>query len=116
MATIGDPLMDFGNSLAYWIQEDDPPQLQVVRMTPCNLEGTPTRLELIRRYEEKSGRSIPNADFYYCFGLFRLGVIAQQIYYRYYHGQTKDERFKMLIHGVKALDDAARLVIRNSEL
>ena len=59
---------------------------------------------------------MPNFDFYYCFGLFRLAVICQQIYYRYYHGQTKDERFKMLIHAVNALDEAGRSVIETSGL
>jgi aminoglycoside phosphotransferase (APT) family kinase protein len=55
-------------------------------------------------------------DFSYCFGLFRLAVIAQQIYYRYYHGQTADERFKMLILPVKTLINSARAVIGSSDL
>jgi aminoglycoside phosphotransferase (APT) family kinase protein len=66
-----------------------------------------TRKELIGRYAEKMGISIENPDFYYCFGLFRLAGIAQQIYYRFYHGQTRDERFKMLIFAVHALEEAA---------
>ena len=35
------------------------------------------------------------------FGLFRLGVIAQQIYYRYHLGQTTNEayaRFLPMVH------------------
>jgi aminoglycoside phosphotransferase (APT) family kinase protein len=57
-----------------------------------------------------------NFDFYHCFGLFRLAGIAQQIYYRYYHGQTKDKRFKTMILGVAALDQAARGVIDQSDI
>ena len=49
--------------------------------------------------------------FYYCFGLFRLAVIAQQIYYRFYHGQTQDQRFAMMIHGVRGLEQQARHLI-----
>jgi len=116
MATIGDPLMDFGNTLSYWIQADDPPEMQVMRLMPTHMEGALTREELVERYVEKSGCSTRNFDFYYCFGLFRLAVIAQQIYYRYYHGQTKDERFKMLIYGVQVLDKTARNVIARSKL
>ncbi len=116
MATIGDPLMDFGNSMAYWIQDDDPPGRHLVRLVPADLKGLPTRNEMVEWYSTASGREMPNFDFYYCFGLFRLAVICQQIYYRYYHGQTKDERFKMLIHAVNALDEAGRSVIETSGL
>jgi len=110
MATIGDPLMDLGSSLAYWIQKDDHPDMLAIRMMPTNAEGAPTREELVKLYSELSGRKIDNFDFYYCFGLFRLAAIAQQIYYRYYHGQTKDERFQTMIIGVHVLENAARRI------
>ena len=113
MATIGDPLMDLGSSLAYWIQNNDHPDMQAIRMMPTNAEGAPTREELAGLYSELSGRKITNFDFYYCFGLFRLSVIAQQIYYRYYHGQTKDERFKAMIFGVHVLENAARRIVES---
>jgi aminoglycoside phosphotransferase (APT) family kinase protein len=111
MATLGDPLMDLGNSLAYWIQADDPEESQVMRLMPTHLPGMFTRREIVAAYGKASGRAIEDFAFYYCFGLFRLAVIAQQIYYRYYHGQTRDERFKMLIFGVHALEKTARRVI-----
>jgi aminoglycoside phosphotransferase (APT) family kinase protein len=110
MATLGDPLMDLGSSLAYWVQADDPPELQAVRTLPTNLPGALSRAELVRRYGEKSGTRIDNFDFYYCFGLFRLAVIAQQIYYRYYHGQTADQRFKTLVAAVHCLELTASKV------
>jgi len=113
MATIGDPLMDLGSSLAYWIQNDDHPDMQAIRMMPTNAEGAPTREELVKLYSELSGLEIGNFDFYYCFGLFRLAAIAQQIYYRYYHGQTKDERFKSMIIGVHVLENAARRIVES---
>lgn len=111
MATIGDPLMDLGSSLAYWIQNNDHPDMQAIRMMPTNAEGAPTREELAGLYSRLSGRKIDNFNFYYCFGLFRLAVIAQQIYYRYYHGQTKDERFKAMIFGVHVLENAACRIV-----
>jgi aminoglycoside phosphotransferase (APT) family kinase protein len=116
MATVGDPLMDFGNSMAYWIQEDDPPGRRILSLLPANLKGLPSRTDMVDWYRATSGGEIPDFDFYYCFGLFRLAVICQQIYYRHYHGQTKDERFGMLIHAVNALDDACRSVIAESDL
>ncbi|RLB00545.1 MAG: phosphotransferase family protein [Deltaproteobacteria bacterium] len=116
MATIGDPIMDLGNSLAYWVQADDPPDVQAIRMMPTNIPGALTREELVARYAEKTGIAIDNFDFYLCFGLFRLAVIAQQIYYRYYHGQTKDERFKLLIIAVNVLEKSALSIIDKSRL
>ncbi|HDP80577.1 MAG TPA: phosphotransferase family protein [Spirochaetes bacterium] len=116
MATIGDPLMDLGNSLAYWVEKSDPPNSHLMRLMPTHVEGAPTRMELVARYEEKSGIAIPNFDYYRCFGLFRLAVIVQQIYYRFYHGQTKDQRFALFVHGVKILEEAAAGVIEGSAL
>lgn len=116
MATIGDPLMDLGGALAYWVDHDDPPAMQAIRMVPTNLPGMLTRRELIARYAERMGISLDNSDFYYCFGLFRLAVIAQQIYWRFYNGQTKDERFKLMIVAVHVLEETARRVIGKSSL
>lgn len=93
MATIGDPLMDLGSSLAYWIQSDDPMEMQMIRRLPTHLPGMLSRSELVAYYAELTGNTIDNFNYYYIFGLFRLAVIAQQIYFRFAHGQTKDKRF-----------------------
>lgn len=111
MATIGDPLMDLGGSLAYWVDRDDPEDMQLLRQSPTHLPGMLTRRAVLDRYAALTGRAIDSFAFYYCFGLFRLAVIAQQIYYRFYHGQTKDPRFQMLIFAVKILEQTARQVI-----
>ncbi len=116
MATLGDPLMDLGASLAYWVEKDDPAAMQPLRQMPTNVDGMLTRKQQVDMYGELMGIRIKNFDFYYCFGLFRLAVIAQQIYYRYYNGQTKDERFKMLIFAIKILETTAFNVILKSDL
>jgi energy-coupling factor transporter ATP-binding protein EcfA2 len=36
-------------------------------------------LMTLERYEQASGRGVPNPLFYYCFGLFKIAVIIQQI-------------------------------------
>jgi aminoglycoside phosphotransferase (APT) family kinase protein len=111
MCTLGDPLMDLGSSLAYWVQAGDPPPTQALRMQPSNLPGMLTRDEIVRYYGEKTGRQILNYDFYYVFGLFRLAVIAQQIYYRYRLGQTKNPRFASFGVFVSVLSQVAERVI-----
>ena len=116
MATLGDPLMDLGSSLGYWVEKDDPPAMQAIRQMPTHLDGMLTRKEQFALYGELMGVKTDNFDFYYCFGLFRLAVIAQQIYYRFYHGQTKDQRFGMLMVPIKALEATAKKVIEKSDL
>ena len=93
MATLGDPLMDLGNTLAYWVQADDDAVFQSVRRQPTHLPGMLTRDEVIAYYGEKTGYRVDNFDFYAIFGLFRLAVIVQQIYYRFFHGQTSNPAF-----------------------
>lgn len=93
MATIGDPLMDLGASLAYWVQADDPEPLRQIRMLPTDLPGMMRRAELVDYYCARTGLAPARFDFYYVYGLFRLAVIVQQIYYRFVLGQTKNPRF-----------------------
>ncbi len=116
MATHGDPLMDLGNSLAYWVEKNDPEEMQMMRTMPTNMEGALTRREILDRYALKTGRDTSLFDFYYCFGLFRLAVIAQQIYNRYHQGITKNKRFAMLIFGVIELEKTALGVMESSRL
>lgn len=111
MATIGDPLMDLGASLAYWVERDDPPELQAFRMMPTHLDGAPSRAEVVETYARRSGLDPGSFDLYLCYGLFRLAGITQQIYYRSYHGQTADPRFRRLGLVVGALEREARRVI-----
>ena len=74
-----------------------------------------TYQEAVRIYEECSGVPIAEFTFYYTFGLFRLAVVMQQIYYRYYHGQTQDSRFAGLTPMVEALLDQAARVQQTGE-
>ncbi len=116
MTTLGDPLMDLGCTMAYWVEKTDPPPLQLSRMAPTHLSGMLTRKELVTRYADKTGIKLTNFDFYYVFGLFRLAVIAQQIYYRYYHKQVSDQRFAMFGQFVTHLGKICEDIIAKSDL
>jgi aminoglycoside phosphotransferase (APT) family kinase protein len=116
MSTVGDPLMDLGTTLAYWIDPDDPPALRALAFGPTMLPGSMSRAELVARYGERTGRDVSHALFYYVYGLFKVAVIGQQIYYRFHHGHTQDPRFGQLIHAVKLLGDAAAHAIARGSL
>jgi len=113
MATLGDPLMDLGNSLAYWVQADDDRVARSTRRQPTDLPGMLTRRELVDAYFERSGRPRPdNWVFYEVYGIFRLAVIVQQIYYRYHHRQTRNPAFRHFWILVHYLDRRCRRLIR----
>lgn len=111
MSTIGDPLMDLGASLAYWVQADDDDAFRALRRQPTHLPGMPTRTQIVERYASRTGVSIDNWTFYEVYGLFRLGVIIQQIWYRYRRGETTNPAFAGFGIGVNILMDRARSLI-----
>jgi len=116
MSTIGDPLLDLGVSLSYWVEKDDPDDLMMVRTLPTNLEGAYTRREIVDIYAEKTGRDLSGIHYYLVFAMFKLGVIAQQIYYRFAKGFTQDQRFAMMLMGVMVLMRYAAQVIETGSL
>jgi len=101
MATIGDPLMDLGSSLGYWLDPDDDPAMRSLPAGPTTVPGNLTRAEVARRYAGRSGRDVSEILFYYVYGLLKISVIAQQIYFRYKQGLTHDERFAGMIDAVR---------------
>ncbi len=114
MATVGDPLMDLGTSLAYWVENGEHPALQQFNVTW--VEGNLTRQQVTEKYTELRNIDIEKVLFYYVFGCFKLGVIAQQIYARYIKGYTKDKRFATLIHLVKACGQNAKNAINYNRI
>jgi len=112
MATLGDPLMDVGCALCYWIEANDPPPLQIARMGPTNIAGMFSRDDYAKYYAEAAGRSFDDWQWYYVYGQFRLAVIAQQIYYRYYHSQTTNPKFKMFGQFVGLLNMNCERIIK----
>ena len=76
-------------------------------MSPTTLPGNLTRAELVQRYAQSGGRDVGNIGFYYVYGLFKIAVIAQQIYARYRQGVTHDARFAGLLPAIQALGRTA---------
>lgn len=111
MTTLGDPLMDLGGALGYWVQADDPAVLHNLRFCPTHLPGMFSRQQIADYYAERTGTEISNMLFYYIFGLFKSLVIVQQIYYRFHKGLTTDPRFGQFIHAVGILSAQAQRAI-----
>jgi aminoglycoside phosphotransferase (APT) family kinase protein len=103
MSTIGDPLTDLGTTLAYWVDPQDPDELQKIRWGPSTYAGSLTRAQLVERYARATGRDVSTMPFYLAFARFKIAVIVQQIYCRYHQGLTKDARFASMPEVVKTL-------------
>ncbi len=101
MGTIGDPLMDLGTTLGYWVEPNDPEELQALALQPTMLPGNLTRAQLVERYAQISGRDVAHIEFYYVFALFKIAVIQQQIYHRYQQGFSNDPRFAVMNDAVR---------------
>ena len=112
MATVGDPLMDLGTTLGYWVQSGDPEAMHANAVGPTALPGSLTRQDLVARYADKTGRDMSGILFYYCFGVYKIAVIIQQIYARYVRGHTQDARFGRLNERVAALCQTALLAAK----
>ncbi|HUR99820.1 MAG TPA: phosphotransferase family protein [Pyrinomonadaceae bacterium] len=93
MVTVGDPLMDLGTTLGYWMSKDAGDEMLSMPFNPRVLMENVSRRELAEIYSAVSGRDVSNILFYYVFGTFKIAVIAQQIYARFVKGFTQDRRF-----------------------
>ena len=114
MSTVGDPLMDLGTCLSYWIEATDPEPMRMFGLTA--LPGNFTRSEVADYYAARTGREIKEVLFYYAYGLFKTAVIIQQIYARYQKGLTRDIRFAPLIHVLRAFAATAEKALEKGRI
>src|SRR5262245_32778220 len=91
MCTVGDPLCDLGTLLSMWTDPGEAPA--GTNPMPSQLAGFLSREAAARRYAERSGRSLDAFAYYVVFGTFKMGVVLQQIFFRFQRGQTQDRRF-----------------------
>ena len=111
MCTLGDPLIDFATSLSYY------PGKKTKRFEnlPVQLKGDfPTKEFLIQKYQEYTGLSIDNINWYEAFANWKGAVVAQQLYKRYLDGATKDKRMAGFGQTVKEMAIIAREILDSS--
>ena len=114
MATVGNPLMDLGTTLAYWAEASDPDILKMFNLS--HLSGNFTRQQVIDYYSKETKHPMDDMIFYYVFGLFKVAVIAQQIFKRYSMGFASDPRYAALIHVVEEAGKKAQLSIDSCKI
>jgi aminoglycoside phosphotransferase (APT) family kinase protein len=88
MCTLGDPFCDLGTLLGVWGEG-----MVGSNAMPTATEGFMNRDQATERYAARAGRDIDVIPYYIVFGTFKMGVVLQQIYFRFHRGQTQDQRF-----------------------
>lgn len=85
LTTVGDPLADLGQLLAYWAQPDD--DVCALENPPTRVEGFPTRDALIERYlAAAQPTSTPDVDYYVAFNWWKIACIVEGVYTRTLRG------------------------------
>jgi aminoglycoside phosphotransferase (APT) family kinase protein len=103
MATVGDPMIDVGLTLCYWTHAASP-EIAGGGVPAFTAErGWYTREQFLDAYSRRTGREPVAVKFHETLGVFKLAVILQQIYFRYWRGQTQDQRFANFHLRVRAL-------------
>lgn len=115
MATVGDPLVDLGIVLCYWPQAGDPRARREAISPLTTNPGWLSRRELLDRYQERTGCDLSAIRYYEIFGIFKLAVVLQQIYHRYFAGQTQDVRFRDFDVRVRGLAETAAQLMRSAK-
>ncbi|MBM4763681.1 phosphotransferase family protein [Bacillus sp. B15-48] len=116
LATIGDPLFDIGNTLSYWVEENDSELLKESLEITTAQPGFMTRSEFLEAYASKTGRDVSNYLFYLILAYFKIAATQQQIYYRYKSGNTSDPRFARFEKSVKSLLTYANRLIETKTI
>ncbi|GAB1646706.1 phosphotransferase family protein [Krasilnikovia sp. MM14-A1259] len=116
LATVGDPILDLANSLGYWVEPGDEPLMRLFRRQPTHLPGMMTREQVVAYYCARTGAAVTRAEWawYQVFGLFRVAVIAQQVYQRYLRRQTTNTQFRFFGIAVVVLELRCRRIIRRA--
>jgi aminoglycoside phosphotransferase (APT) family kinase protein len=76
LCTLGEPLADLGNLLAFWPEADDG---VAGPFTAPTLPGFPRRSELISGYAEATGRDVTDVGYWHTLALWRLTIIAEGV-------------------------------------
>lgn len=90
LCTLGDPLADVGQLLVYWPEHGE---RSVLGSSATALPGFAKRDELVTRYEERTGRQVPQLGFYVAFAYWKLACILEGVYARYLGGAMGDDGF-----------------------
>jgi aminoglycoside phosphotransferase (APT) family kinase protein len=108
MSTVGDPLLDIGLALGFWGNDRQEPMAMPRVQGFSRVPGTPTRFDLARRYEDRSGRSLEHLNYYMALAFWKLAAIVEGAHLHYSTGRLRSEYARALGEDVPRLLTQAR--------
>ena len=96
MGTVGDPKLDLGWMVQGW--PDDTAADAAATSGYVNMQGMPTRDQVVAHYAEVSGRQVDDLDYYLVLAKWKLAIVLEQGFQR----AADDE--KLLAFGPVVLD------------
>ncbi len=117
MSTLGDPFTDLGWMLSYWPEEDDQgTEIGTAGDASFLLrDGYPSRVELVDRYESKTGYEFENDRFYRALAVYKLGALGEMFFRRYLQGNSDDETYPLMRERVPQLARRALRIVEGEE-
>lgn len=88
LCTLGDTVTDVAALMTYWARPTD--GFTPIDIAPTLADGFPERSQLLDWYQEATGRTIEDIDFYLSFASWRLASILEGVYSRYVGGAMGD--------------------------
>jgi aminoglycoside phosphotransferase (APT) family kinase protein len=80
MGTVGDPKLDLAWMVQGWPEDTSAPE--AAEATYVDLQGMPSRAELLAHYAEVSGRQVDDLDYYLILAQWKLAIVLEQGYQR----------------------------------
>lgn len=115
LCTLGDPLADVGFLLNDWVGPGEAPFGSLTQPGPSGVEGFWSRDQMVAAYEELSGRSVGDVDYYRAFQYWRLAAIVEGVLARFLKGvMGKETDTDGLRRRVEVLSQAALDLLRSS--
>jgi len=108
MGAIGDPRADVGYLLSTYSEPGG--RSAALGSTPVTAEpGFPSRMELVDRYVERSGRDVEPLGWFEALALWKAAVFCEAIYGRFKRGElgAEDTRAAIFEHAVPRLAETA---------
>jgi aminoglycoside phosphotransferase (APT) family kinase protein len=110
LGAVGDPLLDLGHLLATWPDPAEPRTAGLARQ----LDGLPSRAEVVARYAAGSGRDMSEFDWYQVLACYRLAIILEGTHARARAGRAEPALGRRLHAVAQALLDQALGLVRDT--
>ena len=80
MGTVGDPKLDLGWMVQGW--PDDTSAAEAATSGYVNMQGMPTRDQVVAHYAAVSGRQVDDLDYYLILAKWKLAIVLEQGFQR----------------------------------